>query len=256
MSAFIYSFIFIFAEAGHGDASGGGGLAPYLNYPGFEAWKFINLAIFIAIMIYLLRKPLSEAFKARRELIRAELIRAEEERQAALAQLTSTEAKLAALDSESSQILEKARLEAEAEKTRILTQTEEDVERLRRQSESEIGRLSQQTRAELRRFSAEESIRLAEEKISQQINAQKIGCRRRRLCFFEQAFQNFFFVLMLNCRIAKSGLQIRVGGYQFRPRFQFRLNGICLASFQNDIGKRGGVTAGDGFVAHFSSNLR
>lgn len=172
MSAFIYSFIFIFAEAG----SGGGFYsrwAPYLNYPGFEAWKFINLAIFVAIIVYLLRKPLSEAFKARRESIRAELIRAEEERQLALAQLTATEAKLAALDGESSQILEKARLEAEAEKTRILTQTEEDVERLRRQSESEIGRLSQQTRAELRRFSAEESIRLAEEKIRQQINAQK-----------------------------------------------------------------------------------
>lgn len=173
MSAFIHSFIFIFAEAG----SGGGGFysqwAPYLNYPGFEAWKFINLAIFVAIMIYLLRKPLSNAFKARREAIRAELIHAEEERQAALAQLTSTEAKLAALDSESSQILEKARLEAEAEKMRITTQTEEDVERLRRQSESEIGRLSQQTRAELRRFSAEESIRLAEEKIRRQINAQK-----------------------------------------------------------------------------------
>lgn len=175
MSAFIYTFIFIFAGAGQSASSGGfySQLEPYLNYPGFEAWKFINLAIFLAIMVYLLRKPLSEAFKARREAIRAELIRAEEERQAALAQLTSTEAKLAALDSESSQILEKARLEAEAEKARILTQTEEDVERLRRQSESEIGRLSQQTRAELRRFSAEESIRLAEEKIRQQINAQK-----------------------------------------------------------------------------------
>ena len=175
MSAFIYSFIFIFAGAGN--STGGGGfysqVEPYLNYPGFEAWKFINLAIFVAIMVYLLRKPLSDAFKARREAIRAELIRAEEERQAALAQLTSTEAKFAALDSESSRVIEKARLEAEAEKTRILTQTEEEVERLRRQSESEIERLSQQTRAELRRFSAEESIRLAEEKIRQQITAQK-----------------------------------------------------------------------------------
>lgn len=179
MLAFIYSFIFIFAAAGTSN-SGSGGFAdwwrnnadPYLNYPGFEAWKFINLGIFVAILVYLLKKPLSEAFKARREAIRAELIRAEEERQAALAQLTSTEAKLAALENESAQILEKARREAEAEKTRILTQTEEDVNRLRRQTESETARLSQTARAELRRFSAEESIRLAEEKIRQQINAQ------------------------------------------------------------------------------------
>jgi len=178
MLAFIYSFIFILA--GGGGTGSKGGFAnwwrvnadPYLNYPGFEAWKFINLGIFVAIMVYLLKKPLSEAFKARRESIRADLIRAEEEKQAALAQLTSTEAKLAALESESAQILEKAKLEAEAEKTRILTQTEEDVNRLRRQSESEAARLSQQARAELRRFSAEESIRLAEEKIRQQINSQ------------------------------------------------------------------------------------
>lgn len=177
MLAFIYSFILIFAAGG---ATGEGGFGawwnstvnPYINYPGFELWKFLNLSIFVAIMVYLLKRPLSEAFKAKRETIRAELIRAEEERQAALAKLTSTEAKLAALDSESAQILEKARLEAEAERTRISAQTEEEINRLRRQSESETVRLSQQARAELRRFSAEESIRLAEAKIKQKINSQ------------------------------------------------------------------------------------
>ena len=178
MLAFIYSFIFIFAGAGAGSSEGGfadwwrKSVDPFLNYPGFEAWKFINLGIFVAILVYLLKKPLSEAFKAKRETIRAELIRAEEEKQAALAQLTSTEAKLVGLENESANILEKARLEAEAEKNRIQAQTEEDLNRLRRQSESESARLSQQARAELRRFSAEESIRLAEEKIKGKINAQ------------------------------------------------------------------------------------
>jgi F0F1-type ATP synthase membrane subunit b/b' len=174
MLAFIYSFIFIFA--GGGQSTGGGfysQVEPYLNYPGFEAWKFINLTIFVLILVYLLKKPLSSAFKAKREQIRAELIRAEQEKQAALAQLTSTEAKLASVDSEAGQILEKARIEAEAEKARILTQTEEDIKRMRNQSNSEVERIAFQTRAELRRFSAEESIRLAEEKIKQKIDAQK-----------------------------------------------------------------------------------
>ncbi|HEX8286376.1 MAG TPA: ATP synthase F0 subunit B [Pyrinomonadaceae bacterium] len=178
MSAFIFSFILILAAPSAGHEGGGFGawwhtsVDPYINYPGFELWKFLNLGIFVAIMVYLLKRPLSETFKAKREAIRAELIRAEEERQAALAQLTSTEARLAALDSESAQILEKARLEAEAERARILAQTEEEVNRLRRQTESETARLAQQSRAELRRFSAEESIRLAEEKIKQKINSQ------------------------------------------------------------------------------------
>jgi F-type H+-transporting ATPase subunit b len=177
MLAFIHSFILILAE---GAKKGGGftdwwnhSAAPYLNYPGFEAWKFLNLAIFIAILVYLLKKPLSTAFKAKREAIRAELVKAEEERQAALAKLTSAEAKLARIESEREEIVEKAQREAAEEKARILREAEEEANRLRGQATSEIERKAQQVRLELRRFSAEESVRLAEQKIKQNINAAK-----------------------------------------------------------------------------------
>jgi F-type H+-transporting ATPase subunit b len=163
MLAFIYSFILIFAEGG----------TKWWNYPGFEAWKFLNLIIFIGIMYYLVKKPLTSAFKAKRETIRAELIKAEEEKQAALAKLTSAEAKLARIESESEEIAERARLEAEEEKLRIAREVEEEINRLHSQAENEIERKSQQVRLQLRRFSAEESIRLAEEKIKQNINAAK-----------------------------------------------------------------------------------
>ncbi|MFL6468411.1 MAG: hypothetical protein ACJ72Z_10685, partial [Pyrinomonadaceae bacterium] len=72
----------------------------YFNYPGFELWKFINLGIFVLILVYLVKRPLSEAFKAKRDIIRAELIKAEEEKQAALATLTTVEAKLVGIESE------------------------------------------------------------------------------------------------------------------------------------------------------------
>jgi F-type H+-transporting ATPase subunit b len=162
MLAFIYSFIFIFAEG-----------TPWWNYPGFEAWKFLNLIIFIAIMVYLLKKPLTTAFKAKRETIRAELIKAEEEKQAALAKLTSAEAKLARIESESEEIAERAKQEASEEKARIAKETADEINRLQAQATSEIERKSQQVRLQLRRFSAEESVRLAEEKIKQNINAAK-----------------------------------------------------------------------------------
>jgi F-type H+-transporting ATPase subunit b len=172
MLAFIYSFILMLAEGGK---AGGWwhNVEPYLNYPGFEAWKFLNLAIFVAILVYLLKKPLSAAFKAKREAIRAELVRAEEEKQAALAKLTSAEAKLARIESESGEIAEKAQREAAEEKARILREAEEEANRLRAQAESEIERKAQQVRLALRRFSAEESVRLAEQKIKQNINAAK-----------------------------------------------------------------------------------
>ena len=147
----------------------------YLNIPGFEAWKFINLAVFILILVYLLKKPLSEAFKAKREAIRAELIKAEEEKQAALTKLTAVEAKLAQMEAEKEAVLQKARDEAAAEKKRVAAHTKLEVERLQEQTESEITRLAHQSRAELRRFSAEESIRLATEKLRSQIDAKQDG---------------------------------------------------------------------------------
>ena len=33
----------------------------WFNYPGLELWKFLNLAIFTAAGIYVLRKPISAA---------------------------------------------------------------------------------------------------------------------------------------------------------------------------------------------------
>ncbi len=175
MLAFIFSFALMFAEThGAGEAKSGGFLDfynHYLNYPGFEAWKFLNLGIFVAIMVYLLKKPLTEAFKAKREAIRADLIKAEQERQAALARLTSVEAKIVGLDSEKSRIMTVAEREAEAEKTRIAQQTENEINKLREQTDNEIERLAKQSKLELRRYSAEESIRLAEEKIRNVMNS-------------------------------------------------------------------------------------
>lgn len=175
MLAFLFNFALIFA-ASSGEASKGGFMDfynHYLNFPGFEAWRFFNLAIFLGIMVYLLKKPLTAAFKAKREQIRSELIRAEAEKQAALAQLTATEAKLARLEAEAQAIRERAEQEATAEKSRILEQTEFEISKLREQANNEIERKNKLARLQLRRFSAEESIRLAEEKIKREINAEK-----------------------------------------------------------------------------------
>src|SRR5678815_4837357 len=109
MFAFFYNLLLLSAD---GAPARGGGFTEfyetYFNISGFELWKFINLAIFVGFMIYVLKKPLSEAFKAKREAIRSELIKAEEAKQAALAQLTSAEAKLVSLNTEKAEVLKRA----------------------------------------------------------------------------------------------------------------------------------------------------
>ena len=174
MFAFVYSLLLL-AAAGGEHAGGGGGYMEfynkYLNYPGFEAWKFLNLAIFIAFLVYVAKKPLSEAFKAKRDQIRADLIKAEEEKKAALARFTTAEAKLASLDNERQLILNKAKAEADAEAKRIAEAAALEVGKLQDQTSGEITRLTQIANLELKRFSAEESIRLAEQKLRSKIDA-------------------------------------------------------------------------------------
>jgi F-type H+-transporting ATPase subunit b len=173
MSPFL-SILAFFASGTGGEKGGFSAFYDqYLNYPGFELWKFINLALFIAILVYLVKRPLSEAFKAKREAIRAELIRAEQEKQAALAKLAAVEARLAGLENEKAAILKKAEAEAAAERSRVKSHAEAEAAKIREQAEGELSRLAKQVRAQLKRFSAEESVRVAEETVKSQLDAEK-----------------------------------------------------------------------------------
>ena len=154
----LLSLVNIFAPA-----EGGG--APWWNTPGFEVWKFVNLAIFVFALVYVLRRPLGEAFRARREGIRRDLMRAQEERNAAFAKLEEVEARLARLDAEVASVREQANREAAEEQERIKRATEEDARKLREQAQREIESAGKAARQELRRYAAEQSVRLAEEMI-------------------------------------------------------------------------------------------
>lgn len=173
MLAFLSNLGFLLA--GGGTAAKGGFSEfweTWLNIPGFELWKFVNLFIFVGLLAYFLRKPLSGAFKAKRESIRAELIKAEEAKKAALAKLTEIEAKLAGADSERTRILKEAKAEIEYEKARLVAQADAETQKIQSQANGEIVRIGQVARLQLRRFAVEESIRRAEEKLRGQVTAE------------------------------------------------------------------------------------
>ena len=142
-----------------GDA--GGGLSEYV----ITLAKIFNLALFLGVMAYLLGRPIKESLRARRENIRGDLMRAQEERNAALAKLEEVDARLSRLNAEAEAVRAQAQREAEEERRRIERATEEEVRRLREQARREIESASKTARLELRRFAAEQSVRLAEEMI-------------------------------------------------------------------------------------------
>ncbi|HEY0078205.1 MAG TPA: hypothetical protein VGB73_06135 [Pyrinomonadaceae bacterium] len=127
--------------------------------------KLVNLFLFVGLMVYLLRRPVSEALRTRRENIRRDLMRAQEERNAALAKLEEVEARLALLDAEVESVRAQAQREAEEERARIERSTEEDARKLLEQAQREIESASKVARLDLRRYAAEQSVQMAEEMI-------------------------------------------------------------------------------------------
>jgi len=139
-------------------------LEPYLDYPGFEAWKFINLAVFVVVLVIALRKfGIREIFRDRKETIARELAHAQQERDDALAKLKEVEERLALLDTEVAAIKQRSVLEAAEERERIARLTETEIIKLSEQATREIESAGKVARKELRRYTAEQSVRLAEE---------------------------------------------------------------------------------------------
>jgi F-type H+-transporting ATPase subunit b len=148
--------LFVFAEeANH--------VSPWWNYPGLELWKFVNLFIFAAGLIYFVKRPLSEGFKSRGEAIRRELSKAREERDQALAKLAEVQARLERLDSEVALIKDHSMAEAESERERITNETELEIQKLREQAQREIIGAGKVAMHDLKRFAAQQSVRLAEQ---------------------------------------------------------------------------------------------
>jgi F-type H+-transporting ATPase subunit b len=145
----------------------------WLNYPGFEAWKFVNLGLFIIAGIYLHHrygKPLSKIFKSRASKIKEELESARQRRETAAAELKEVEVQLAQVESEVAKIRSEAEAEAAAERGRIRASTEIEIAKLKAQGEREIEKARKNAQSDVRKFAAGQGVALAETLIRQELN--------------------------------------------------------------------------------------
>ena len=156
--------VFIVLLAAESGAEGGA-LSEWL--PTIARW--FNLLLFVGILYYLLRGPVRNALKTRREGIRRDLMRAQEERNAAVAKLEEVEARLTKLNGEVAVIRDQSEREAQVERERLARATEEESRKLREQAQREIDNAGKVARHNLRRFAAEQSVALAEEIIRRNI---------------------------------------------------------------------------------------
>ncbi len=120
----------------------------------------------------MLRRPVGASLKARKDSIRQELLRAQEERNEALAKLEEVNARLSALSIETEAIRLQAQKEAAAERARIEQSTETEMRKLRQQALQEIEGAGKIARQQLRRLVAEQSVQLAEDFIRRNIRVE------------------------------------------------------------------------------------
>ena len=137
----------------------------WFNYPGLELWKFLNLAIFLAAGIYILRRPISEALGARREAIKQELVQAQQQRAQAEAKIAEADSLLSRLDADVRAVKEQAVQEAESERQRLAAATQREIEKLKQQAEREIETADKVARKSLRQFFAKRSVDYARETV-------------------------------------------------------------------------------------------
>ena len=150
----IFGFAFAASETPH-----------WWDYPGFELWKFVNLAVFAGALVFILfrKANLGLAFRTRRESIKSELEKARKERDEALAKLKEVEDRVANLGVQIASIKESSQLEAAEERKRIVVSTQEEIAKLTEQGQREIENTARTVKHDLRRYTAEQSVRLAEE---------------------------------------------------------------------------------------------
>ena len=144
-------------------------LDKYLNYPGLEIWKLLDLAVFVAAAIYILKKPIAHALASRRETIRKQILEAEQQRERAAEKLAGAEAMLARLDQEVESVRKLAREEADLERERQGAATQQEMQRLKAQSERELEIARKAARRELQKFLATRSIAVAKESVTSQL---------------------------------------------------------------------------------------
>ena len=145
---------------------------PWWDYPGFELWKFVNLGLFVGLLVYvLMRANIGNAFRTRGESIKAELEKARRERDAALAKLKEVEERLTGMHDQISSINQRSKVEADEERKRISQSTQAEIAKLTSQAQRDIENAGKAAKNDLRNFAAEESIRLAEDLIKRDMRA-------------------------------------------------------------------------------------
>jgi F0F1-type ATP synthase membrane subunit b/b' len=134
-------------------------------------YKFINLALLVGALVYLLRKPLADFFAQRSASIRKGLEEGRKALEASQAQLKSVEEKLQHLEEEIAAFKTSAGREMEAERQRWKLAAAEEAEKILQSARAQTEAAVRAAKLELKSYAAQQAVKLAEEIIRRRLDA-------------------------------------------------------------------------------------
>jgi F-type H+-transporting ATPase subunit b len=154
------------AMAASGDDSGSKG---WVMTDWFRVMNFVVLA---AALVFVLRKPISQALSSRIKGIKEQLESLETQRSEAEKQLAQYNEKLSQLESEAAKIVDAYIKQGNEAKAKILKEAEQTAEKLRAQARRNIEHEFDKAKQKLQQEVVESSLQKAEERLKKEITAQ------------------------------------------------------------------------------------
>jgi F-type H+-transporting ATPase subunit b len=151
-------------------ASGGEGGAK--GWIATDTYRVMNFVVLLVALIFILRKPISQALSSRIKNIREQLESLEAQKAEAEKQLAQYNEKLSQLESEAEKIVEGYIKQGNEAKVKILKEAEATAEKLQVQARRNIEHEFDKARQELQREVVEKSLIKAEETLKKAITAQ------------------------------------------------------------------------------------
>jgi F-type H+-transporting ATPase subunit b len=159
-------------------ASGGGGHGegvPHINWWTWDmhappvGWFLLDFAIFVFGLVYFTKKPIRQAFKARHEAIKKTIDDNTHAATRARDKYATARERLASIERESKELIERIRSEGSFEKERIVEAARDYVQRLHADTKTMLSQETNATRERLRADVAAVVLARAEEVIAREL---------------------------------------------------------------------------------------
>ncbi|HEY0159275.1 MAG TPA: ATP synthase F0 subunit B [Thermoanaerobaculia bacterium] len=144
------------------------------TYFGIPGWilKIANMILFIGVLVYFVKGPVSKAFAERSEAIRRANEEARERRLRADQMAGEIQARLAAIEAEVRAIHERAEAEGERQKRELLAAAEAESQKILAVARNEVDNRLKHARSELTAYAGQLASERAEQILREQITEQ------------------------------------------------------------------------------------